>query len=400
MAKTPELLLTFIDYLKGSEQKVRTDRDLQLPQDLPAVGDDFNWQVRDYDSFRTMMLEALIARFPERKRWVAADIEVVLIELLSAELDKLSDTLDRVTAESYLETARRPDSLRRLLYFIGYDAVAQAQREGQIVKQATAVDDHAALQQFWYDNPSVMEKVRHEAPWKTYQQQRIVTLSDYETYLIKHPLVVQAKATTGWNGAWPEVGVALQLENKFCLDESADYSGFLKQNIEEFHREQEFADVDLAPSTAASPSPSPRSLLMLYVDRYRMSGQEVTLEDIHFVPIMMDLAIHVADYYFAPQVKKEIQTALSTQVGSFFAPGRLAVGETLFVGDLFARLQQIEGVDLVTINTFKPQGKASVIQASSEKIVVSHLEVIICDNNADYPERGSYILTVTGGRQL
>jgi hypothetical protein len=90
-----------------------------LPGPLPGVGDDLDWKARDYDRIRIFMMEELAARFPERTRWTPADIEVVIVEVLAAALDQLSDMTDRVASEAYLETARRPESVRRLLKFIG-----------------------------------------------------------------------------------------------------------------------------------------------------------------------------------------------------------------------------------------------------------------------------------------
>ena len=78
------------------------------------------------------MLEELAARFPERQRWTVADLEVALVEILANSLDGLSDMADRVFAEGYLQSAKRPDSLRRLLGIIGYDAVAEADARGHI----------------------------------------------------------------------------------------------------------------------------------------------------------------------------------------------------------------------------------------------------------------------------
>ena len=107
-------------------------REVELPEPLPPVGDDFDWLLRDYDGFRLFMLEELAARFPERRRWTPADMEVVLVEALSVVLDQLSDMLDRVHAEAYLQDARRPESVRRLLAMIGYDAVALADDAARI----------------------------------------------------------------------------------------------------------------------------------------------------------------------------------------------------------------------------------------------------------------------------
>ena len=73
-------------------------REVKLPAPLADVGDDFDWLVRDYDGFRMFMLEELAARFPERKRWTPADLEVVLIEVMATILDHLSDMADRVAA--------------------------------------------------------------------------------------------------------------------------------------------------------------------------------------------------------------------------------------------------------------------------------------------------------------
>src|SRR5690242_11494413 len=123
MAQNPRTHLEFVDGCPDCAQ-----RKVDLPALLPTPGDDFDWDARDFDGFRQFMLEGIAARFPERKRWTAADLEVVLVEVLASQLDKLSDMLDRVAAEFTLETARRPDTVRRLLRLIGYDAVARAER--------------------------------------------------------------------------------------------------------------------------------------------------------------------------------------------------------------------------------------------------------------------------------
>ena len=39
------------------------ERRVDLPAPLPSLGDDFDWDVRDYDGYRLFMLEELAARF-------------------------------------------------------------------------------------------------------------------------------------------------------------------------------------------------------------------------------------------------------------------------------------------------------------------------------------------------
>jgi len=81
MAETPEVELIFQAGCPDCGM-----RRAHLPAPLPPVGDDFDWRLRDYDGFRLFMLEELAARFPERQRWTPADLEVVLVEALSAVL--------------------------------------------------------------------------------------------------------------------------------------------------------------------------------------------------------------------------------------------------------------------------------------------------------------------------
>jgi hypothetical protein len=67
---------------------------------------------------------------------------VLLVESLSVVLDQLSDMLDRVHAEAFLESARQPESLRRLLAMIGFDALNEAGGEAGSeanIPQASAI---------------------------------------------------------------------------------------------------------------------------------------------------------------------------------------------------------------------------------------------------------------------
>ena len=146
-------------------------REVLLPEPLPPLGDDFDWLVRDYDGFRLFILEELAARYPERRRWTPADLEVVIVEALAVVLDQLSDMLDRAHAEAFLETARQPQSVRRLLAMIGYDAVALAADRAQIPDATGPVSEgesekrqrlsafHPALQRYRADYQSAVDEL-------------------------------------------------------------------------------------------------------------------------------------------------------------------------------------------------------------------------------------------------
>ena len=137
------------------------ERSAVLPLPIPAIADDFDWRSRDYDSFRLFMMQELAYRFPERRRWTPADVEVVIVELLAAALDRASHALDVVQAERYLETARRPQSVRRLLKLIGYDAVERIDPAllESLPPPAPGIAESTAqqLERYWRLNPQAME---------------------------------------------------------------------------------------------------------------------------------------------------------------------------------------------------------------------------------------------------
>jgi hypothetical protein len=395
MADNPTVQISFAGKCPDCGQ-----RTVHLPAPLPEVGDDFDWQVRDYDGFRLFMMQELAARFPDRVRWTPADVEVTLVEVLAAALDQLSDTLDRVAAESYLETARRPESVRRLLRLIGYDALAlaQARQEGPFdptrASEGDTRSDPERLDRYWLDNPQVMEQARQEGPRSIHTQRRMITLDDHQARLEEHPLVSRAQAWAQWSGAWPVVYVAVIPTLRQGLDESGvDYPVLLQEAVTQFHRER---DLPLPLLDLTTPL---RTVLNPYVETYRMLGQEVILRDAVEVGILISLSIQVNPNYFQSELRHAVERALGTGPEGFFTRGRLRFGEDLFAGDIFQTVMGLDGVDNVCLNRFKRVGDRFPDQSESGRIVLSGLEVATCDNDTALPARGYYYLTLEGGRK-
>lgn len=374
-------------------------RQVDLPGALPDAGDDFDWRVRDYDGFRLFMLEELIARFPERRRWTPADMEVVIVEVLSAVLDQLSDMLDRTSAEAFLETARRPESVRRLLSLIGYDAL----RKSEIEFDPEDPDSrNAALQQLemlWLREPHKMDEARKAGPRAIRTQRRMVTEKDHAIRLEEHPLVQRAHSWSEWSGSWQTIHVALVAKGNTPLDEplpdqiGQEDSEALQAQVEDFHDEH---GLDLPDWEA---DPALRSILRPYLDAYRMAGQEVFLRDAEPVGIVLSLSVRVASNYFQSEVRRAVEEALGTGVGGFFEPGRLRFGEDLHAGDIFQTIAALDGVETVCLNRFKRVGKRFPDQSDSGRIVLQGLEIGVCDNKRNLPHRGYYYLKLHGGRK-
>lgn len=389
MAETPIPVLSFEGVCPDCGE-----RKVALPPPLPKVGDDFDWSVRDYDGFRLFMLEELAARFPERTRWTPADLEVVLAEQFAAMLDQLSDMLDRIAAEGYLETARRPESVRRLLSMIGYDAIRLAQAHGEIDPgESDPAEQRKLLEAYWFSNPAALEQARRAGPREIFTQRRMVTLDDYALRLEDHPLVLRAAASQQWGGSWFVVRVALINWRNTALDATpAALPGKLKSEVEIFHAERGLC----VPDWAANPSF--RSILRPYLDAYRMVGQEVLLQDATPVGISLSVSLRVKPEYFQSEVRESARQALGMGPGGFFEPGRMRFGEDLHASDLVQALMALDGVAHVCVNRFKRIGKQFADQTETGRIELKGLEIAVCDNDPARPERGYYRLALHGGR--
>jgi hypothetical protein len=365
-------------------------RQAELPPPLPELGDDFAWVKRDHEGLRMAMLEELAARFAQRRRWTPADPEVALVEVLASALDQLSDMLDRVHAEAFLETARQPSSVRRLLSLIGHDAVA-AHNAAQAPAAAVGAD---ALDALWRADPGLMQSARQAGPRQIHEQRRIVTCADVVQVLEQHPLVLQAHSWLGWNGSWQVLHVAVALRGGLSLADAmpklnADDTRRLALLLERFHCTAEASTHDGSSCGAA---------LQGLLQALRMAGQELRLQDPLCVGVELDLRVELAGAYFQSEVRRAVLDVLGTGAEGFFAEGRLRFGQDLRSSDIVQALMQVEGVASVVLQRFARVGGADQTQAGV--IRLDGIELASCDPfpvQPGQPARGSLRLTCTGG---
>ena len=86
----------------------------------PGKNPEINYLAKDYASFRQLMLDRMALLMPDWKERSAADLGIVLIELLAYTGDYLSYQQDAVATESYLNTARLRASVRRHAKLVDY----------------------------------------------------------------------------------------------------------------------------------------------------------------------------------------------------------------------------------------------------------------------------------------
>jgi len=407
MAETPQSTLVF-DLADCADCGKRI---AELPRPLPDAGTDFPWDARDYDALRLFMMEEMVARFPDRRRWTPADMEVVVIEVFAALMDHLSDATDKAFIEGNLETARMPASVRRLLSFIGYDALRDLLAEGKLeatLATAGAVDQQQAVERYWHDNPFAMEEARQTGVRTIFDQARMVTEPDYAERLDDHPLVARANASSEWTGSWNTLSVAVILvDTKWRIDQSfdtlakpsnpAEKRAFerrlekLQTDIEQFHLRNDLA----VPAWGAQPTF--RSILRSYVDSHRMCGQDVDFRDAVPVGIAIVASIVVEPEFYQSEVRQAAEIALGDSEDGFFHAGNLKFGEDLFASDIIAVLMALDGVQNVCLIRFKRAGNDHPDQVETGRITLNGIEIAVCDNISGARERGYFHLNLNGG---
>jgi len=304
--------------------------------------------------------------------------------------------------------------VRRLLSLIGYDAVELAIARGEIApdpipggetETAEERDEREKARRrrlagYWLANPQAMEEARRAGPRSIHVQHRMVTVDDYARRLEEHPLVLRAHAWESWTGSWTTVRVAIIAWENRLLDAAPAYPAELWKAIAGFHKERELPiPLPEPPQPLPVPVPSIRTLLTLYVDVYRMAGQEVVLDDAAPVPITLALSVRVAEDFYQSEVRRAVKEVLGTGPLGFFRPGRLQFGEDLHASDVIEAVMALDGVENVCLNRFKRLGGEFPDQVLSGRILLEGLEVAVCDNDPANPGRGYFRLTLHGGRK-
>lgn len=383
------------------------ERRATLPLPLPDIADDFDWRARDYDSFRLFLMQELAYRFPDRRRWTPADIEVVIVEVLAAALDRASHALDTVQAERYLETARRPQSVRRILKLIGYDAI---ERTDTAILDALppapggqTETDAQRLERYWRLKPAAMEEARAAGPRLTGEVRRMVTLPDHESVLEEHPLVARARARLVWTGAWNTILVAALLEGDRQLDAALHQGPPPQPGRKPSRLDQELWDeivtfhrVEHLPLPPVNSALTARRLLRGMIDLNRMIGAEVMLETAKAAPVAIVLSVRAKKGYFRSELKQALEEVFTADQGGFFEPGRLGFGEDLFASDVIEATMAVEGVAVACLNRFKRVG-AYPDRVAAGVIEIAEDEYVRCANDPAHPEDGTIRIVVNAG---
>lgn len=217
-------------------------------------------------------------------------------------------------------------------------------------------------------DPEPVEQAKRIAPTAFRWQERAVTLDDWASVAERHPEVKKAVATRRWTGSWSTVFVTVDRRGGQPVDAafSDDLRGFL--------------------------------------ERFRLAGCDLNVNEPRFVPVEIGLTVCVADGAFRGDVKRALHDAFSRRELScgklgFFHPDNFTFGQALYLSQIIAEAVRVPGVASAIPHLFQRVGAppSGTAQPLPELIPLAQLEVIRVDNIASNPQRGRVSFQLQGG---
>lgn len=217
-------------------------------------------------------------------------------------------------------------------------------------------------------DPETIEEVRQKAPFAFRTQERAVTLEDYEEVTLRHSGLQAAAARFRWTGSWRTV----------------------------------FTTIDPLGGDATAPDPLLRRSVRDHLERYRLAGYDLEVDGPRYVSLEIELHVCVKRGYFGADVHRALLEIFSNRVGHDGAPGlfhpdRFTFGQTVYLSPLYRAALAVDGVSSAQFLTFRRQGQPDGNKALTDgKITVHRLEIARLDNDPNFPEHGTFRVSVGG----
>ncbi|PAP76015.1 putative baseplate assembly protein [Rubrivirga marina] len=216
--------------------------------------------------------------------------------------------------------------------------------------------------------PERLDAVRQFAPQAFRTQERAVTAADYAEVTERHPGVQKAAATFRWTGSWMTVFVIVDR-----------VGGLPVRSDARFLRE-----------------------IRAHIDRYRLAGYDVEIQDPVYVPLDLALAVCVAPGHIRPDVHRQLLIALGRHErpdGSrgFFHPDRFTFGQPVYLSQIYRAAMAVEGVASVEVQRFQRLDDGAHGEIAAGVLRTAALEIVRLDNDPSRPGNGRIEFDLTRG---
>ena len=140
-----------------------------------------------------------------------------------------------------------------------------------------------------------------------------------------------------------------------------------------------------------------------HLDRYRMAGHDLEIDEPIFVPLELALHVCVQPDHFRSDVKRALIELFSNRVlrngqRGLFHPDNFSFGDPVYLSRLYAAAHAVPGVLSVQVTAFRRQDSTDELALQEGRITLGRLEIARLDNDPDFPERGVLNLELHGGK--
>jgi hypothetical protein len=219
-------------------------------------------------------------------------------------------------------------------------------------------------------DPEPVEHARRLAP-DAYRatQERAVTEQDAVAAVLTVPGVRAAVAALRWTGSWYTWLVSVLPSDPSDL---VDTGG----------THQELAG-------------SLRDAVAARMDEVRLCGVDVDVRPPQFVAVELALHVCAAPAQSRSALRRAIRTALLG--AGLLAASRLTFGRALELGDVYATVAAVPGVDSVSATTLRRYRQPDNGELAAGRLAVAPWEVLRLDDDPSLPSRGVLRLDIDGG---
>ena len=135
--------------------------------------------------------------------------------------------------------------------------------------------------------------------------------------------------------------------------------------------------------------------LRRFVEPYRMAGQDLEIDAPRPVPLEIALRVCVKPDHFRGDVKAALFQVFSKRTlpdgrRGLFHPDNFTFGQPVYLSQVYAAAQAVDGVASVDVTQFERQGRPDPQAFADGVLNFARLEIPRLDNDPSFPERGVF----------
>ena len=140
-----------------------------------------------------------------------------------------------------------------------------------------------------------------------------------------------------------------------------------------------------------------------FLTRYKLAGYDLEIRSGEYIPLEIDLELCVKTNHFRGDVIEAVYEALSNRITpyggrGFFHWDNFTFGQPVYLSQLYAAVEAVEGVEAVFVTRFRRFGKLDNGELESGVLPIGPWEIARLDNDANFMENGVLRVTARGGK--